>query len=133
MDISRRSLLATLGASSLLVLAPRGAIAARGRKFAFSLDKVPALKKVGGSAVVKVRTWKVLLLRVSAKRVLAFDAHCTHQRCLVEYNPGKKRIDCGCHASKFALDGRPLGGPAKRPLPAYRTWLRGDRLIVQVR
>lgn len=80
---------------------PAGSIAA--------VDDVP----VGGG--VLLREEELVLTRPSADRVLAFDAHCTHQGCLV--TGVTSTIDCSCHGSKFDLaDGSPVAGPATTPL-----------------
>jgi len=81
---------------------------------------------------VALRKWKVLFVRTSATEVRAFSPYCTHRRCLVGYDAPRHRIACGCHGSKFDLNGTVLNGPAPRDLPRYPCWLKGERVIVQV-
>lgn len=46
----------------------------------------------------------------------AYDVHCTHLQCTVEYYPGSQRFICPCHGSVFTLQNRVVGGPAPRGL-----------------
>lgn len=39
---------------------------------------------------------------------------CTHLGCRTKVNTVEGTIDCPCHGSRFAADGRPLYGPARR-------------------
>jgi hypothetical protein len=39
---------------------------------------------------------------------------------------------CPCHGSTFSLDGTPMGGPARIPLPHYAASARGCDVIVAV-
>ena len=50
----------------------------------------------------------------------AFDAVCTHLGCIVIWDSQKREFDCPCHNSQFTTEGKPTGGPATRPLPAYQ-------------
>lgn len=39
---------------------------------------------------------------------------CTHLGCRTKVNPAEHTLDCPCHGSRFAADGVPLYGPARR-------------------
>jgi len=136
MSIDRRDFLTCIGLSSATAIACTTfseVALAKGRVFAITLDQAPKLKKVGGWTILDLKGFKILLIRASAKKVRAFDPTCTHKRCLVGFNAGKMRIQCGCHRSQFRLkDGHPQGGPATKPLKQYKTRLRGNKLLIKV-
>ena len=102
------------------------------KKLALPLDKVAALKKVGGSARVKLAGKEVLLIRDSSNSVKGFSPKCTHQNCYVSYNKKTARIDCSCHGSSFDVSGKVLGGPAPKDLKKYEASLSDGRIIIEV-
>ncbi|HKX28090.1 MAG TPA: Rieske 2Fe-2S domain-containing protein [Blastocatellia bacterium] len=59
-----------------------------------------------------------LLVRIDETNFVAFSQKCTHLSCPVVPEPGQGRFFCPCHNGSFDLKtGRPLAGPARRPLP----------------
>ncbi|HET8993620.1 MAG TPA: Rieske (2Fe-2S) protein [Rhodococcus sp. (in: high G+C Gram-positive bacteria)] len=58
----------------------------------------------------------------------AFIAICTHQGCNISDVEGDL-IVCRCHGSRFALDGAPVAGPAKKPLKARPVEVRGTDVV----
>ena len=59
-----------------------------------------------------------LLLRPDKQTFLAFYQKCTHLGCAVVPDEGRKQLRCPCHNGCFdATTGRPIAGPARRPLP----------------
>ncbi len=58
-----------------------------------------------------------ILLRPEANTFLAFSQKCTHLGCAVTPDAEGKQLRCPCHNGLFdAATGRPLAGPARRPL-----------------
>jgi|ECHnycMinimDraft_1075156.scaffolds.fasta_scaffold02068_2 3-phenylpropionate/trans-cinnamate dioxygenase ferredoxin subunit len=62
-----------------------------------------------------------------------YDAFCTHRRCnlarMGKLDEGK--IVCTCHDSEFdAETGKPLSGPARKPLTKYRSQVEGDKVFL---
>ena len=104
----------------------------RAKTLAIRLDQVPALEKVGGSAILKLAGKEVLLARVSEQSVAALSPVCTHQKCYVSYAHDKRQLVCGCHQSGFDLAGKVLYGPAPAPLPRFHAELDGERVLVKV-
>ena len=123
---------AALAAGSLLL--PWGQAAAKqGTKaVALPLAKLPQLKKTGGSVVLKLRGAEWLLARTSADQMLVVSAICTHAQCQVHYEHDKHRIACKCHQSHFDLQGKPTGGPAKKPLKNIPARIDGERILLDM-
>jgi menaquinol-cytochrome c reductase iron-sulfur subunit len=81
--------------------------------------------------------WKMLSEKTSAwvsKKpggdVIAFAPSCTHLGCAFHYDEKSKHYLCPCHTSSFDLEGRPLEGPAPRPLDRYETRVEGGKLLL---
>ncbi|MFE7200483.1 Rieske (2Fe-2S) protein [Pseudonocardia alni] len=89
-----------------------------------AVDDVP----VGGGRVFAEQ--KVVVTRPDADTVLAFDATCPHQGCLVD-QVSQAGISCPCHGSLFAVsDGAPLDGPAQAPLTSRPVRVEGGQVIL---
>lgn len=128
---SRRHFLKILaGSLGYLLLSPVRWIQAQSKKVAISLDSVPALKEIGGSAVVELKGKKVLLVRYDEKTVRALCANCSHRNAIVNYDPQKKLIVCPKHDSHFDLEGKVLNGPAKKPICTFQAELSDQRIIL---
>ena len=73
---------------------------------------------------------KIVVVRVSATEVKAYDATCTHQGCKVN-EVADGTINCPCHGSKFAVaDGTPTAGPAGKPLPEKPVTVQGTSVVL---
>ena len=129
--ITRRELmrifLISLGA--LITFAP---VKAWAKKLAFKLDKAEALKNVNGWTILELKEKQVMFIRDTDTTVKAFSPICTHQKCVVAYNPDHKRIECPCHGSIYDLDGKVLSGPAPAPLQTYPAEIKDDKIIVDL-
>jgi glycine/D-amino acid oxidase-like deaminating enzyme/nitrite reductase/ring-hydroxylating ferredoxin subunit len=77
-----------------------------------SVQDIPA----GEAAIVNHGMHKIAVYRDEQGGVHAVSAACTHLGCVVNWNSAEKSWDCPCHASRFAIDGSVLHGPAPRPL-----------------
>ncbi len=59
----------------------------------------------------------VLVVRVDAQTVVAFDRRCPHLGCPVLWSAERARFECPCHAASFdARTGAVLAGPPRRGL-----------------
>jgi cytochrome b6-f complex iron-sulfur subunit len=87
-----------------------------------------------GQLSQKVNDKAVVVLRSSAdaKTVLAVDSTCTHNGCTVAWQKSDQALVCPCHGSKFASDGKVLGGPASAPLKTFVAKIDGDQVLVKV-
>jgi cytochrome b6-f complex iron-sulfur subunit len=61
----------------------------------------------------------------------AVSRTCTHAGCLVDWNADDKKLECPCHDSQFALDGRVLQGPAEQALPTYAAKLENNDILLK--
>jgi Rieske Fe-S protein len=93
----------------------------------FVLDRVKAWRASdperlapGEAQVCTVGSKAVAARRDENGTLSALSARCTHQGCLVAFNPDERSWDCPCHGSRFDLDGTVLQGPATEPLPAVQ-------------
>jgi glycine/D-amino acid oxidase-like deaminating enzyme/nitrite reductase/ring-hydroxylating ferredoxin subunit len=73
--------------------------------------------KPGEGAVLRQGATKVAVYRDETSALHVRSAICTHLGCVVAWNSVEKSWDCPCHASRFAVDGEVLHGPAGSPLP----------------
>lgn len=71
---------------------------------------------VGEGRIVKADGKKLAVYRDHDGALHAVSALCTHQGCVVAFNPMECSWDCPCHGSRFDIDGGVLDGPAKKPL-----------------
>jgi Rieske Fe-S protein len=94
------------------------------------MEKLPKLKEVGGWTVVELKKRQVLLVRDTKSSIKGLSAVCTHQRCLLSYNPKSGKVECDCHRSHYDLKGKVLSGPAPRSLKSYPAEVRKGRLVV---
>lgn len=59
-----------------------------------------------------------ILLRLDARRFVAFSGKCTHLSCAVYWNAEMGKLRCPCHEGLFDPEtGGVLAGPPQRPLP----------------
>jgi len=98
-------------------------------KLALGLDKAEKLKKVGGSALLKIKDRELLFIRDAEDSIHVLDPTCTHKKCTVEYHDEAKKLICPCHGSTYDLEGKVLKGPAEKPLKAFEAKLSEDKII----
>lgn len=98
------------------------------------LADFPQLGMVGGSATGQPSgaTDPIVVVRVDANSVAALDARCTHRGCTVLWTPARKDLECPCHGSSFALDGRVTAPPATTALKSYAAMITADAIVVTV-
>lgn len=111
--LSRRSLLAILGALSLAypIL----------RFIGFKVPRKPVRVEVHKPAPKSgVIVMKDFLIFDKGDTCWALSRKCTHLGCKINYLEERDILECPCHQSKFnAVTGAVLEGPAKKPLHFY--------------
>ena len=60
----------------------------------------------------------------------AILATCTHLGCEVHFFSEKNEWQCPCHGSIYDSEGRPIAGPAPRPLPRVAVTLNPDGTLL---
>ncbi|MEX0800758.1 MAG: chlorite dismutase family protein [Dehalococcoidia bacterium] len=112
-----REALDTLGAPGDAATAATSAPAAGGWARVAALEDVPD----GGAKVVYAGGDQVALFNVDG-RLYALGNRCSHANGpLAEGVVEDGCVTCPWHASRFELEsGRPVGGPATKPVPTYR-------------
>lgn len=84
---------------------------------------------VGTAKTILYRGLPTLIIH-SAGGVVAISAVCTHLGCIVKWQEERKMLFCPCHAARFDLDGRVLGGPAPAPLEIYPVTVADGKAVV---
>ncbi len=100
----------------------------------FTLDAVPGLAAVGGSAIVSPQGLgdTLILVRQDAATITTLSAICTHAGCKVQYDPAANDLGCPCHGSTFTMDGAVTSAPARTPLRSYPTDFDGTNVVIHV-
>lgn len=73
-----------------------------------------------------------VLVRTEGGELFAYSAVCTHQRCIVAYQPENEKLVCPCHGSVFdpANGAEVETGPAPRPLPEIEVKTRDGKVLL---
>jgi Rieske Fe-S protein len=72
----------------------------------------------------------VVVTQPEAGQFRAFDANCTHERCLLTWVEDGL-INCPCHGSQFRIaDGSVARGPATESLHGRSATIDGDAIVV---
>lgn len=83
---------------------------------------------VGGSIDATIDGAPALIAQPTAGQVVAFNAICTHQQCVVA--AAGAEFHCPCHGSMFdAATGDVIQGPALDPLAPIPVAVAGDRIV----
>ncbi len=96
-----------------------------------TVDGSSPLNAVGGAALVQTTSGNLLVTRTAQDTFAAFTATCTHEACTITGFQDQLFV-CPCHGSQFNTSGRPVSGPASRPLRQYTTAFAGSVLTIAV-
>jgi menaquinol-cytochrome c reductase iron-sulfur subunit len=70
------------------------------------------------------------VVRSPDEKVVAYSPQCTHLGCAYHWEDETNQFVCPCHASRFSIDGRVLGGPAARPLDRYIVCVENSKVMI---
>lgn len=72
--------------------------------------------QAGEGAVLDTEEGKACIYKDEAGALHALSPYCTHMGCQLSWNGAEKSWDCGCHGSRFTIDGKVIQGPAVKDL-----------------
>lgn len=84
--------------------------------------------RLGFAALNVVAPMSPFILSRDGAKYYCVSAECTHAGCIIPsfLASRAKTSTCGCHGSRYAVDGSVLGGPATLPLSSYPLEVRDD-------
>lgn len=152
-EMSRREFLASLAGAAGVVLVvggcqgnetpagttPPGAAEIAATKNADGSYTVPGAGKVAaGNAIafsipLEPEKEPGIVFVTAQNELKALSAKCTHNGCTVKWAASTGNLKCPCHDSVFDRTGKPLSGPAKKPLTAYEATRQGDDVVIKVK
>ena len=93
------------------------------------LSDVPVGQAVSFTAPDGNPAWVV---RTAQNTVCAYSAVCTHQGCVVQYDPSSKDLICPCHGATYdpSNHANVIAGPAPQPLQEYKAAISGNDIVV---
>jgi menaquinol-cytochrome c reductase iron-sulfur subunit len=68
--------------------------------------------------------------RRSESEVTAFDIHCTHLGCPLDYVGAARRFLCPCHGGVFDREGEVMAGPPPRPMARFAARVEGGEVFL---
>ncbi|MGB3683164.1 MAG: Rieske 2Fe-2S domain-containing protein [Rubrobacteraceae bacterium] len=73
-----------------------------------------------------------VLIRLPNEDLVAYSAVCTHQACIVSYQPQTEKLACPCHGGVFdpAKDAAVVSGPPPTPLPDVAFEVRDGKVFL---
>jgi len=119
--------LATLGGlfyPFLLYLKPSSS-STSGQTVEIPLEDVPP----GEAKIVSYKGNPTIVVHAT-EGMTALSAVCTHLGCLVRWEKARGELFCPCHAGRFDLNGKVLGGPPPKPLPKVPIKIIGSTILL---
>jgi len=111
-----------------------GACRREGDILSLSLDEVPELAEVGGSAAVRSDSdgSSLIIARTGKDEYVVASNECTHREKPLGYDREAEVFVCASGKSRFRLDGAVVKGPAEKPLQMYRWQLSDGCLVIDL-
>jgi Rieske Fe-S protein len=122
--VKRRSTLALLAAAAPLAAAC-AAPSPPDRRLRVSRERLRAEGRIEAEVA-----GDPIEVREGAAGPVARSLLCTHFGCTVQWQAEAASYHCPCHEARFDGEGRPVSGPALRPLRLVRVEVQGSDLLV---
>jgi nitrite reductase/ring-hydroxylating ferredoxin subunit len=100
-----------------------------------ALARMPELKTSGSGVRLEGKGIdpRLLVFHGDDGQYHAIDNRCTHMGRRIDTIPDSHTIECcSVSRSKFAYDGRPVGGAAKKPVKVFPVTLDGETLTIRL-
>jgi len=133
--VTRRRLFMGIGAGAMAATASGGTVVFMQYLEPNLLFEPPTKHVVGVpddypvTSVVTHPSIRVYVVRM-VRGFFAMSNICTHLGCVTRWSEQDGMVECPCHGSEFAMNGRVIRGPAPRPLPHFAISLEKDGQLV---
>jgi len=78
-----------------------------------------------------VSFFKEFIIINNAGQTSVFSSHCTHLGCIINEEKNGKLV-CPCHGSSFDENGKPIKGPAIKPLKKLDFQIENDQITIKL-
>jgi menaquinol-cytochrome c reductase iron-sulfur subunit len=92
--------------------------------------RVEPVRRVVDGWVAGDQPIAVYVVRRTASKVVAFDPHCTHLGCPLQFVEGARVFLCPCHGGVFDHAGDVVSGPPPRPMVRYETKVEQGEILI---
>ena len=93
-----------------------------------SLDDLP----VGAAERLEHGKDPIWVIRTGEDELVGLSGVCTHMRCILDWDPEQRILNCPCHDGSFDLNGNVLGGPPPRPLRRHKVETQLGQIYVHL-
>lgn len=92
--------------------------------------RVAPVRRVVDGWVVRDQPIAAYVVRRTALKAIAFDPHCTHLGCPLQFVEGARVFLCPCHGGVFNHTGDVVSGPPPRPMLRYETKVEQGEILI---
>jgi len=92
--------------------------------------RIPLHELPEGERIYRELAGVPLEIQRHGDQVVARSMLCTHQGCVVIWQPDAQEYVCPCHEGRFDADGKVVEGMPTRPLARYPVQLEQDVVVI---
>lgn len=136
---SRRVFLKTTSVTAVSICAgcagaPKTSATPENGAIRLALSEHPDLQQIGGSLSVEVDSLEdpILVFNRGEAGYAAVSQRCPHVGCKVDYQLESDDLKCGCHGSRFSVEGDKTKGPAKTGLSSYAVLSDAEAITISL-